>query len=291
MRLRQIEIFYAVMSAGTLSGAARLLHVSQPNITRVLAHTEQQLGFPLFERHKGRLFPTPEAKRLLPEAEAVYRQISQLNAVTVQLEKGQQHIRIGAAPILASKLVAPVIAQYRANRELTYDLVTDNRDGLIQQLRENRIDLGVVFGDSEPHGTISSTLLTRQFVLVTPKGQIKPPFSLTEILRDRRCPLVKLDTRDPLGQYLQTRLPDWGEIYSEISVQSYMAAAELAVAGAGIAIIDPWTASYYAALLDIYPLGDGFTFPVSIVRAAHIPLSQPARMLMSALEGDLQPNI
>lgn len=69
MNLRQLEVFYAIMQAGTVSGAARLLHVSQPNVTRVLAHTEQQLSFALFERVKGRLVPTQEAKALLPEAE------------------------------------------------------------------------------------------------------------------------------------------------------------------------------------------------------------------------------
>lgn len=59
------------MQTGTVSGAARNLHVSQPNVTRILAHTEQQLGFGLFERVKGRLVPTVEAKTLLPEAEKV----------------------------------------------------------------------------------------------------------------------------------------------------------------------------------------------------------------------------
>ena len=49
MNLRQLEVFYAIMQTGTVSGAARNLHVSQPNVTRILAHTEQQLGFGLFE--------------------------------------------------------------------------------------------------------------------------------------------------------------------------------------------------------------------------------------------------
>ncbi|MEI8631900.1 LysR family transcriptional regulator [Vibrio sp. PP-XX7] len=45
MRLRQIEVFHAILQAGTISGAARLLHVSQPNVSRILTHAEQQLGF------------------------------------------------------------------------------------------------------------------------------------------------------------------------------------------------------------------------------------------------------
>lgn len=67
MNLRQLEVFYAIMQTGTVSGAARSLHVSQPNVTRILAHTEQQLGFGLFERVKGRLVPTVEAKTLFPK--------------------------------------------------------------------------------------------------------------------------------------------------------------------------------------------------------------------------------
>ena len=87
MNLRQLEVFYAIMQAGTVSGAARLLHVSQPNVTRVLAHTEQQLSFALFERVKGRLVPTQEAKALLPEAEKVYQQLGQFRSLTNKVKQ------------------------------------------------------------------------------------------------------------------------------------------------------------------------------------------------------------
>ena len=64
MRLRHIEVFHAVMQAGTVSGAAHLLHISQPAVTKVLQHAEAQLGFALFERVRGKFHPTPEALRL-----------------------------------------------------------------------------------------------------------------------------------------------------------------------------------------------------------------------------------
>ncbi len=50
MRLRHIEVFQAIVQTGSISAAARLLNVSQPNVSRVLTHAEQQLGFALFER-------------------------------------------------------------------------------------------------------------------------------------------------------------------------------------------------------------------------------------------------
>lgn len=62
LNLRQIEIFRAVMTTGSISGASQLLFVSQPAVSRLLSHTEQRVGFALFERIKGRLYATPEAK-------------------------------------------------------------------------------------------------------------------------------------------------------------------------------------------------------------------------------------
>ena len=71
MRLRQIEIFYHVYRAGTISGAARILNVPQPSVSKVLNHTEDQLGIELFLRQRGRLVPTQVAHELFVEAQDV----------------------------------------------------------------------------------------------------------------------------------------------------------------------------------------------------------------------------
>ncbi|NOJ99318.1 LysR family transcriptional regulator, partial [Corallococcus coralloides] len=67
LNLKQIEVFRAIMLTGSISGAAKLLHVSQPAVSRLIGYTEQRLGLSLFERIKGRLYPTPEARHLFIE--------------------------------------------------------------------------------------------------------------------------------------------------------------------------------------------------------------------------------
>ena len=57
MNLRQIEVFKAVMSTGSITNAARLLHVSQPGISRLVKHLELQLGVALFERQPSSSLP------------------------------------------------------------------------------------------------------------------------------------------------------------------------------------------------------------------------------------------
>jgi DNA-binding transcriptional LysR family regulator len=50
---RHIEVFRAVMQSGSVTGAAGLLHTSQPTVSRELARLEQVLGFSLFDRVRG----------------------------------------------------------------------------------------------------------------------------------------------------------------------------------------------------------------------------------------------
>ncbi len=58
MTLRQVEVIRAVMVTGTIGGAAKLLNVSAPGISRLVKYTEKSLGIRFFQRQNGRYFPT-----------------------------------------------------------------------------------------------------------------------------------------------------------------------------------------------------------------------------------------
>jgi DNA-binding transcriptional LysR family regulator len=54
MTLRQVEVVRAVMVTGTIEGAAKLLNVSAPGISRLVKYTEKSLGIRFFQRQNGR---------------------------------------------------------------------------------------------------------------------------------------------------------------------------------------------------------------------------------------------
>src|SRR5690606_20239750 len=90
-----IEVFHAVYVAGTVSGAARALQVSQPSVSKVLRHAETRVGFKLFRIVKGRLVPTEEAHILFHEARDVHMRIESLDATARNLKRGAEgHLRL-----------------------------------------------------------------------------------------------------------------------------------------------------------------------------------------------------
>ena len=67
LNFRQTEILWAIVMAGSSSGAARLLNVSQPAVSKMLSQIEAQLGSSLFERVRGKLQPTEQVRLLFDE--------------------------------------------------------------------------------------------------------------------------------------------------------------------------------------------------------------------------------
>lgn len=289
MNLRQLEVFYAIMQTGTVSGAARLLHVSQPNITRVLAHTEQQLSFALFERVKGRLVPTQEAKALLPEAEKVYQQLGQFRSLTNKVKQGTQHLRVGAPPVLASQLLAPTVATLSKQQGISFELLTANRDELCSGLLKHELDVAIAFGEEAPPAILSEVLLKQQLVLIAPKEALNSTddaISFDDLIQ-HELPIIGLDSRDPLGLLLHQTLSARDEHYNHaITVRSYAAAAELVKHHAGFAIVDPWTAKQYQddESVSVHSLSPALSFSISIMFAEHTPQSISTKLFIESLK-------
>ena len=115
LNFRQLEVFRAIMIAKTVSGAAELLHVSQPGISRLLKYMEYKLGIALFERHKGRLIPTPEGEELFHELEPIYQRIEELDVTIDRITRPDNHLyQIACTPSLATYVLPRLLARVKA---------------------------------------------------------------------------------------------------------------------------------------------------------------------------------
>jgi len=142
MRLRQIEVFHAIYTSGSMTNAARLLNVSQPSVSKVLAHAEQQLGYALFDRVKGKLVATPEADRLFGLVSNVYAHVEELRNVAENLRASDVgKIRIAATPAFGVDLIPTAISSYlEKHKDTVFEIETLHHDEIADALHESRID-------------------------------------------------------------------------------------------------------------------------------------------------------
>ena len=88
LTLRQIEVISAIMVTGTVGGAARLLNVSSPGISRVMKHAEASVGVKLFSRRGGRYTRTPQANAIFNQINRVYDKVEDLQFVISRIKRG-----------------------------------------------------------------------------------------------------------------------------------------------------------------------------------------------------------
>ena len=116
MRLRwdDLQLFLAVHEEGSLSGAARVLKLGQPTLSRRIAELEEVVGVALFERQSYGSTLTPLGLKLLPAAQSMaqWAHEAELN-VNQQSALPQGKVRIAAPAGIAYVLVVPLAAKIR----------------------------------------------------------------------------------------------------------------------------------------------------------------------------------
>jgi DNA-binding transcriptional LysR family regulator len=114
LKERQIEVFRAVMAAGSLSAAARQLGVSQPSLSMTIRRLEDEIGTKLFERIAGRLAPTEEAKLIFVEVDRVYGQFDRLSEAVHAIATGDQSVfRFGTTPSIGMRMIPKALKRLK----------------------------------------------------------------------------------------------------------------------------------------------------------------------------------
>jgi DNA-binding transcriptional LysR family regulator len=267
MRLRHIEVFQAVLQAGTLTGAATLLNISQPAATKVLQHAERQLGFPLFTRVRGRLQLTPEALILRDKIESISDGVRELQRLASNIKASDRAmLRVVSTPTLANAMIPKAVSRLRAlYPQLGIELFTQHTQEMLNSVILRETDIGFTMQELDHPGVRCDKLCEGELMVIAPMGfwpaaEIGKPISIEQLAG---APVVGIAIRDSLGRELQTLL-EFLEPPPKISiwVQTYQLARSLVSEGHGLALVDPFTA-----------FGDGKDLVMIRPLAREIPVS------------------
>lgn len=117
LRFRQLQAFHAIVEAGTVTGAAETLGISQPGISNLLSDLERQTGLKLFERQHGRLIPTPEARLMHREVDTVVRGLDHVTHTVVDLQNKQAgQLQVASQHSISFGFMPGIIAAFARSR-------------------------------------------------------------------------------------------------------------------------------------------------------------------------------
>jgi DNA-binding transcriptional LysR family regulator len=109
--IRLLEAFAAVMSAGSITGAARLLGRSQPVVTRQIQDLETDVGYLLFSRNGPRISPTPKGILFHAEVERLLASLKHIRQRAAAIGAGAlPALSLAAIPALAAGFVPAALA-------------------------------------------------------------------------------------------------------------------------------------------------------------------------------------
>ncbi len=302
MNLRQLEVLRAVLATGTVTEAGRMLGISQPAVSKLLRHTEDQLGFALFIRDRGRLLPTPEARTLFPEVNKVFTSIE----LVQRLAEDLQHTRSGlvtvaATPALASSLVPEAIRQFRETRpRAQVGVQSIVNDAVVEQVVNHGAEIGLVLAPVEDASTLAEDLCVSDLVCAMPPGHPLAGHDAISAQDVAAYPLISFSRHLPIGSLIEGffRRAGLRRMVAVDVAQSFTACA-LARAGVGITLVDRFSllGGGFPGLV-ARPLQPSQPITARLLLAPHRPLSRLALALVDEIRavaaagiarGDLRP--
>jgi len=256
----------AIRVTGTLKAAAALLSLTQPAITQILQSAERQLGYPLFDRVRGKLIPTREAQLLFPEILRLDEQLQAVQRLAQNLRggTGDSSIRVLAAPALAQTVVADAALAFQAKHPgVKLSIRADYSATAVASIALMEADVGILY-HSVSHPAIKEIELAVSRLVCVGHPSMLPdaPSIELNVLEGRE--IVGPDPADPLGRLLAERLEELSvTVDVTITAQSYHSLVALAARSKLITIVDEVAAlSARAQGLRVVPLAPVIAIPI-----------------------------
>jgi LysR family transcriptional regulator, pca operon transcriptional activator len=197
IKLRQIRLFLQIADCGSLTGAAAVLGLSQPALSKSLAELEALLAAPLFQRVGRKLVLTIEGERFRRHAREAMASLD-AGAQGVQGQGGRPRVSVGLLPTVSTRFFPAVVGRFLQDRPpVTLSIETGSHPFLLQKLRDRQMDLmiGRMPNAAEMAGLDFEYLYEEPIIAVVRAGHPAARAPINQFLRD--YPVV-LPTRESI---------------------------------------------------------------------------------------------
>lgn len=287
MDLRQLEAFAAVMSAGSVTAAGKMLGRSQPSVTRAIQELEQELGFALFERSGPKVTPTHKAFMMYGEVESALLGVRNIHQRAQHIAQEENHqIKLVAISALAAGLLPAALSRLPEDlRPQQIQLQSMSPENVVQAVLSKTMDLGAVSLPLEHRGLEIHWIGEAPCVAVLPADSALAAHEVLSMELLRQHTLITMANpyrfRRRIDKAFQAA---GGQPPRMLDTNTSLIAMQMARVGLGIALVDPFTAMGVPVQgVVVRPIACNIPFFFGLISAFASPLSDVASALINEI--------
>ena len=283
LNLRQLEALRATIRAGSITGAAKMMHISQPSVSRLVADLEYAVGFPLFVRVGRGLTPTVEGRHFYEGVEGMFIGIDRLDELAKAIRTSQGGvISIGAIQSISTIELPKAIGRlYNVNPEIRFEIQSRNTPAILDAVQTRQIDLGIVGREPDHQGVEILYQTSVPYVCLIPEDHwLAGEYGSVDLnqLADTETFVTFGDTYPDAMMSIEPGLSDKLRARSRLTVANMPLAGALVREASVLAISDPFSAEQAVQMGGVVfrPIEQNLTYFVTIVTAQRESLSREA---------------
>mgnify|MGYP001199364429 CR=1 FL=1 len=289
MNSKQLAAFRAVMLAGSMSDASRMLYVSQPAVSRLIKDLEESLGFTLFDRRNSRLYPTQAAHAFYREVERHFIGLDNLSQAADQIRMMRSgRLRIAVMPALAFSAMPLVVSRFlRSHGDVSATFSPHLSVELVNRVGAQQFDLGVAMLPVESNEIAFGPCYKVDCQCIAPAGHRFEDQKRVSAADLDREPFVAIGAQNTITRFridvaIRESLarPD-----ERIETPLFSTAASFVKEGLGVSIVDPFTALQFAEQGVIArPFDPGVPLYFGFITPVNRPISGLAQEFIDSFE-------
>jgi len=167
---RRLQVFHTVARLLSFTKAAEELHMTQPAVTFQVRQLEEQFNTRLFDRTHNRISLTDAGSRVYNYAEQIFQLYGEMDNSVRELTGDISGVLIlGASTTIAEYMLPVLLGDFKSKHpEVTIRLKVANTDGIVSQVENNEIDLGVVEAPVNNKNLMVEECRTDHLVMIVP---------------------------------------------------------------------------------------------------------------------------
>lgn len=288
LKLEQLRAFVEVAKHGGFTGAARIMNLTQPAITRQINELEQRFQIALFERLGNRVHLTSAGQKLLEYARPMLEQDARARAAMRDfIDDHRQRVRIGTSMTMLMYALPPLLRQVKADHpHLEIRVKTGLTIDTLRLLKEKELDLKFCALPVTELTLDAEPLLVDDLVAVLPAdgGQIPETVTPDFIIRS---PLIMGNKQSALRRSVTEWLARAGEVPPPVmELDNVEAIKRVVAAGFGSSLVPSLSFTGDQAVqrnIAVRPICPRSTRAIGLVRPYGIQYTDAVSIVYQAL--------